>query len=205
MKIGEDLTRKIKFEKIHNSKTLQIASDLIDIDLFYGNNYFDFNFEKNCINSEHLRYLLDLYFDEQDVKFLKDRVTPDSIDNLNQNEIFVFGSNIKGEHFGGAAKLAFEKFGATFGQGEGLQGQSYAIPTMDYYRKPFTLSIIKKYIYEFLQFARNYPEYKFYLTKLGCGICGYTIIEIGQLLIDFNIPKNVALPIEFWEIINEFQ
>ena len=57
--------------------------------------------------------------------------TPEKITSLKENEIFVFGSNLNGNHAGGAAYLAVEKFGAQMGNPEGIQGQSYAIPTLD--------------------------------------------------------------------------
>ncbi|MCB0475658.1 MAG: hypothetical protein KDC69_08275, partial [Flavobacteriaceae bacterium] len=59
------------------------------------------------------------------------KITPENITELQDNQIFVFGSNLSGNHAGGAAKLASEKFGAETGIGEGLTGQSYALPTLD--------------------------------------------------------------------------
>ncbi len=59
------------------------------------------------------------------------RITPDRITSLKDNEIFVFGSNKEGMHGGGAARIAYEDFGAEWGVGIGMTGQCYAIPTMD--------------------------------------------------------------------------
>ena len=61
---------------------------------------------------------------------MKYKYTPEFIDELESNEIFVFGSNLAGMHGGGAARFAYKRFGAVWGQGVGLQGQSYAIPTI---------------------------------------------------------------------------
>lgn len=58
------------------------------------------------------------------------RITSNWIQELKPNEIFVFGSNLEGQHGGGAALLAYRKWGAIWGQGAGLQGQTYGIPTM---------------------------------------------------------------------------
>jgi len=91
--------------------------------------------------------------------------TPDRITELKANEIFVFGSNLAGAHAGGAAHIAFKKFGAIWGQGVGLQGQSYAIPTMQ-----GGVETIEPYVTEFIHFAKSHPEYTFLVTRIGCGI-----------------------------------
>lgn len=119
--------------------------------------------------------------------------TPAQIDELQENEVFVFGSNHGGLHGGGAARTAVEKFGAVWGQGEGLQGQSYAIPTMG------SLHLTAIAASTFLQFARQHPELKFYLTPIGCGIAGRTPAEIAPLFT--GAPTNVILPRQFAQII----
>ena len=98
--------------------------------------------------------------------------TPDRISELKENEIFVFGSNLAGFHGGGAAHVAYKKFGAVWGQGVGLQGQSYAIPTMQ-----GGVETIKPYVDEFIEFAKAHPEYKFLVTLIGCGIAGIPAIR----------------------------
>lgn len=120
------------------------------------------------------------------------RYTPQIIAELEDNEIFVFGSNLAGMHGGGAARVAYNKFGAVWGQGVGLQGQSYAIPTM--HGGP---EKIKPYVDEFVQFASNHREYVFLVTKIGCGIAGFTIEEIAPLFADAAALENVILPEEF--------
>ena len=82
------------------------------------------------------------------------RYTPDFITHLNNGEIFVFGSNLRGLHGGGAARVAYERFGAIWGQGVGMQGQSYGIPTMH-----GGVDAIKPYVDEFIEFAKNHTEY----------------------------------------------
>ncbi|MBR3713075.1 MAG: hypothetical protein IKM98_07730, partial [Bacteroidales bacterium] len=95
------------------------------------------------------------------------RITPNRITQLAANEVFVFGSNLQGHHYGGAARIAEEKFGAIFGQGVGLQGQSYAIPTMQ-----GGVETIRPYVDEFIEFAKQHPEFTFLVTRIGCGIAG---------------------------------
>lgn len=120
--------------------------------------------------------------------------TPDNINYLKPNEIFVFGSNLAGYHGGGAARVALNKFGAVWGQGVGLQGQSYAIPTMQ-----GGVETIKPYVDEFIAFARSHPELKFFVTRIGCGIAGFTDEEIAPLFRAASKLPNVWLPIEFWD------
>lgn len=111
------------------------------------------------------------------------------ITELDKDEIFVFGSNGQGAHFGGAAATAVHKFGAKIGQAEGLQGQSYAINTMD------SEDEMVDQIYRFLQFAKKHPELTFLVTEIGCGIAGYSPDEIAMYFEDRT--KNVVLPKAF--------
>ena len=96
------------------------------------------------------------------------RFTPENIIHIEDNEVFVFGSNLAGSHGGGAARLAYNRFGAVWGKGVGLQGQSYAIPTMH-----GGVDAIKPYVDEFISFAKLHPELIFLVTKIGCGIAGF--------------------------------
>lgn len=118
--------------------------------------------------------------------------TPDAISELRDDEIFVFGSNIEGLHGGGAALIAANKFGAVAGKGVGLQGQSYAIPTME-----GSLEQIKSYVDEFIAFARQHTEYFFYVTRIGCGIAGYKDKDIAPLFSDALNVENISLPRSF--------
>lgn len=102
--------------------------------------------------------------------------TPDRITVLKVNVIFVFGSNLAGAHGGGAARLAWQRFGAVWGQGVGLQGQSYAIPTMQ-----GGVETIKPYVDDFIEFASQHPELRFLVTRIGCGIAGFRPEEIAPL------------------------
>ena len=124
--------------------------------------------------------------------------TPEFITELKPNEIFVFGSNLAGMHGGGAARIAMEQFGAVWGQGVGLQGQSYAIPTMQ-----GGVDTIKPYVDEFIAFAKIHPEYTFYVTRIGCGIAGFTDDQIAPLFEHAMDVQNILLPEEFAQIIND--
>lgn len=120
------------------------------------------------------------------------KFTPNRISSLAEDEIFVFGSNLDGHHYGGAARIAEEKFGAIFGQGIGLQGQSYAIPTMQ-----GGVETIAPYVDEFIEFAKSNPDQFFYVTRIGCGIAGFTDEEIAPLFKNARELKNVCLPKTF--------
>lgn len=122
----------------------------------------------------------------------KKRTTPAFIDTLEPGEIFVFGSNLRGLHGGGAAYVAYRKFGAIMGQGVGLQGQSYAIPTMQ-----GGVETIKPYVDEFIEFARQHQELTFLVTRIGCGIAGFNDWDIAPLFEKAHGMENVVLP-EGW-------
>ncbi len=126
--------------------------------------------------------------------------TPDNITQLNANEVFVFGSNLAGHHAGGAARLAFERFGAEWGVGVGLRGQSYAIPTMQ-----GGIETIKPYVDEFISFAERHPDLVFYVTRIGCGIAGFTDKDIAPLFATAFDMDNVHLPESFHTIINHLR
>lgn len=117
------------------------------------------------------------------------------IDILEKDEIFVFGSNLEGKHLGGAAKAAHIKFGAQWGVGVGLTGQSYAIPTMQ-----GGVKTIKPYVDQFIEYAKEHQEKKFLVTRIGCGIAGFKDEEIASLFKKATSLKNVYLPISFLKV-----
>ncbi|MBP1531662.1 MAG: hypothetical protein ILA39_06010 [Bacteroidaceae bacterium] len=120
------------------------------------------------------------------------RTTPDYITELAPNEVFVFGSNLRGTHGGGAAWLAYKKFGAIMGQGVGLQGQSYGIPTMQ-----GGVETIRPYVDDFIAFAKTRPDLTFLVTRIGCGIAGFQEREIAPLFEKAHDVENIVLP-EGW-------
>ena len=113
--------------------------------------------------------------------------------------IFVFGSNEAGRHGAGAALFAKQHHGAKYGQGFGLQGSSFAIPTKDGNINTLPLEKIKEYVDKFLEFAYIHSELTFQLTPIGCGLAGYKYKDIAPMFID--APKNVIIPKEFLNII----
>lgn len=128
----------------------------------------------------------------------KKRVSPQWITTLADDEIFVFGSNLEGLHGGGAALLAYERFGAVWGQGTGLQGKSYGIPTMH-----GGIDTIAPYVDEFIAFAREHRELKFLVTEIGCGIAGFTVGEMAPLFKDAMDEENIYLPQRFIDILEK--
>lgn len=122
--------------------------------------------------------------------------TPENITHLEPDDVFVFGSNLEGMHMGGAARVAYNKFGAIWGQGVGIQGQSYAIPTMQ-----GGVETIKPYVDDFIKFAREWDRNTFYVTRIGCGIAGFTDEEIALLFDEAYDLYNVRLPKSFADII----
>ena len=138
------------------------------------------------------------------------KYTPENIEHLGPKEIFVFGSNIQGKHIGGAAHTAYVKFGAVWGVGEGLQGQSYALPTLDLETGTgVSTEALQSGFVKLLTTAQTLPEYTFWVTKVGCGIAHRSVQEVrdafwrAAYLVnsddEYICPDNVILPREFCE------
>ena len=119
------------------------------------------------------------------------------IETLNKNQVFVFGSNENGYHAGGAARQALDRFGAVWGKAKGLQGQSYAIVTLDEDMRQVPPSYILEQLTELNEFAGRNPGKEFLMTLIGCGIAGFRVEEIRDLcrLVEWN--DNIKLPAEF--------
>ena len=117
------------------------------------------------------------------------------------NSVFVFGSNLLGHHGGGSARIAYEKFDATWGVGIGHTGQSYAIPTCGAPggQPKLSLEEIKTYVQDLIQFANDNPHITFFVTRIGCGIAGNKDEDIAPLFIGF--PINVDFPIEWQHVL----
>jgi hypothetical protein len=147
----------------------------------------------------------DSYYDEQTNEWLEDICDDPDCDlcvgrtPTPMTDIFVFGSNLAGRHGAGAAKFALENHGAIYGQGIGLQGQSYGIPTKDENIQTLPLHRIQEYVQEFLSFASSRPDLYFNVTAVGCGLAGYTPDQIAPFFLKY--PKNVKLPMEFRDVI----
>lgn len=124
------------------------------------------------------------------------KITPKYINELEENEIFVFGSNLPGLHVGGAANVAHNKWGAVWGKGVGLHGQTYAIPTMQ-----GGLDTVKPYVVDFIEFARKRNDLRFLVTPVGCGIAGFEAQDIAPLFREATTLENVLLPKSFWEVL----
>ena len=149
-----------------------------------SNLYSNTSMSKEDILEEKRRYARDYY---------SNRITPNRITSLAEGEVFVFGSNARGFHAGGAAALAADRFGAIWGQGEGMQGRSYAIPTME------GLDNLREAVNRFTDYASEHPELRFLVTRIGCGIAGHTVEEVAPFFKGCLMLENVALPQEFWD------
>lgn len=175
----------IAFYALTNKKEVEGNDDAAKAQWFSIDNIPPLAFDHNKMLEKALKRL---YED------LNNRITPERITKLGKNEIFVFGSNLEGAHGGGAAWQAYREFGAIMGQGVGLQGQSYGIPTMHGGPKE-----ILPYVEEFIDFAKQHPELTFLVTKIGCGIAGFTVQEIAPLFSGAIEVENIHLPKDFWE------
>lgn len=129
------------------------------------------------------------------------KYTPDFIQRLHVEEVFVFGSNLNGNHAGGAARQAFERWNAKWGVGEGPTGQCYALPTLDQDMRKVSPTALRRSFERLWETAWNNPRRIFLVTKVGCGIAGWTIEEVKNILWaavgEQGLPPNVVLPKEF--------
>lgn len=124
-------------------------------------------------------------------------ISPEFINTLSDNEIFVFGSNESGIHGLGAAKQAL-KWGAVRGQAEGLQGRTYGIPTKDKtIRRTLSTTEIKPYVDRFILYAKTNPQYIFLVTEIGCGLAGLNPSQVAPLFIEALGINNIYLPKRF--------
>lgn len=129
------------------------------------------------------------------------RITRNVID-LKENEVFVFGSNLSGRHGAGAAKQAM-KWGAKYGQGNGIQGKTYGIPTVNaFVTQKLPIIQINSYVQEFIKYTRDHQELHFLVTAIGCGLAGWTEDDIAPLFLETTVMNNVSLPKEFWKVLN---
>jgi hypothetical protein len=127
------------------------------------------------------------------------RTTSDRIVSLNENEVFVFGSNLSGKHGKGAAKTALNKFGARWGQAAGLQGRSYGIPTKGRNMDVLNLKEISYHVEKFIKTAKANPQLTFLVTEIGCGLARFSPKQIAPLFEKAKDVPNIHLPKRFWE------
>lgn len=126
------------------------------------------------------------------------RISSPNITELKQGEVFVFGSNKRGIHGAGAAKFAVDNFGAEWGVAEGMQGDSYAIPTKDEELRTLHEDLIDFYVGNFILYAERHPELNFLVTEIGCGLAGHDPMNIAPLFEKAFDMNNVYLPYSFW-------
>lgn len=162
---------------------------------FVANEYGASPMSRSDIMCEAMPSQMDYNTKDMD-RITQQRITPEWIDSLKENEVFVFGSNLAGMHGGGAARVARLRFGAIMGQGVGMQGQSYGIPTMQ-----GGVDTIRPYVDEFINYAKAHPEKHFLVTPIGCGIAGFEPEDIAPLFEEARQVQNVSLPESFWKVL----
>ena len=133
---------------------------------------------------------------------MRGRITPDIITKLNDNEIFIFGSNLSGRHGKGAAKTALG-WGAKYGQASGIQGKTYGIPTKDAsVRRTLSIEEIKPFVDDFIEWAKYHKGNIFYVTEIGCGLAGLKPKNVAPLFKEAIDVDNIHLPARFWHKLN---
>jgi len=131
----------------------------------------------------------------------KIKITSENTQTLKSNEVFVFGSNLAGQHLGGAALLAKEKFGAELGVGEGMTGQCYALPTKDENIETLPIAEIHKAIEQLRETVGNNRDNFFIITAVDYGLAGYEAKDIAPMFENFINFKNISLPQSFVDVI----
>lgn len=143
---------------------------------------------------------LNLLVQEEVVKSFRE-YTPDNIKELPENSIFVFGSNTEGRHGKGGALVARTLFGAIYGQAKGLQGKSYGIITKDLTKpdRKYPLRLIYNQLLRLMFIAEQNPNTKYYITRIGSSLAGFTVVEIKDLFNKMveDIPDNIILPKDY--------
>lgn len=139
------------------------------------------------------------YFNRNGNTFHKGFIT-----DLYDNQIFVFGSNTEGRHGAGAAKQALDKFGAVYGQAEGLQGQSYGFITTELRSNKERISLLDILVQrdKLYQFATRNPKWQFLVTEVGTGLAGLNFYNVAHSMLVTSVPSNVFLPLSFYEVIH---
>lgn len=133
---------------------------------------------------------------------MENRITPNEIWFLEDNQVFCFGSNTQGRHGKGSAKRAM-RFGAKLGNPRGLQGQAYAIPTKDLIiNKGLPLDEIQGYINDFITYAKDNKDKVFLVVEIGCMLAGHVHADIAPLFTNAIDVENIHLPQKFWDILN---
>lgn len=196
---------RLLLKQVRNTESEELLTALDEMetrpgDVWYAAEMFDKAY-RSIMGDERLRQIVEDYvhdnsvIDHSDFEFLP-KYTPDNIIYLTANEVFVFGSNLAGEHGGGAARMAYNKFGAVWGKGVGHYGRTYAIPTMQ-----GGVETIKPYVDDFILYAQNNPHLLFYVTRIGCGIAGFKDADIAPLFADAVGIRNIVLPKSFVDIL----
>lgn len=128
--------------------------------------------------------------------FHEDNTIPHARDGY----VFVFGSNLGGAHGKGAAKVAKVNFGAEYGVGEGPTGRSFAIATKDKHLRVLPLEVIQVGVNAFLAYAQEHPGKKFFVTRIGCGLAGYSDEQIAPMFV--GAPFNCCLPRDWMDFVS---
>lgn len=132
------------------------------------------------------------------------RVTQEDMGTLEENQIFVFGSNESGIHGAGAAAYAQKHFGAAYGMGFGPSGNTFAIPTKDWKITPLPLDVIEHYVKRFIAYTKDRSNVgmDFMVTRIGCGLAGFTPEQIAPFFKECRNQPNIYLPQDFHDVLD---
>ena len=198
--VSLSITNVIKFEKNEADTMKSFRKERRARDKWFAEENCFFMANPTATEEQRIRFKKEKamqYYDEAPAsEAYSDRITPERVAALGSNEIFVFGSNDQGRHDGGAARLAVQRFGAQRGVPFGLQGRSFAIPTVGTSIGP---NEIREAFHRFVEYARAHPEMTFLVTAIGCGNAGYTPEIMSRLVVEGIGVQNIHFPISFWK------
>ena len=198
--VSLSITNVIKFEKNEADTMKSFRKERRARDKWFAEENCFFMANPTATEEQRIRFKKEKamqYYDEAPAsEAYSDRITPERVAALGSNEIFVFGSNDRGRHDGGAARLAVQRFGAQRGVPFGLQGRSFAIPTVGTSIGP---NEIREAFHRFVEYARAHPEMTFLVTAIGCGNAGYTPEIMSRLVVEGIGVQNIHFPISFWK------
>lgn len=101
-------------------------------------------------------------------------------DRSDPRHCFVFGSNLRGIHGAGAAKVARAYLGAIPGHGKGFMGSCYAIPTKHAPYENMSLEELAWYVESFKKVTYR-RDTIFHVTAIGTGRAGFTHEQVAPL------------------------
>lgn len=125
------------------------------------------------------------------------RITPENITLVTSDMRILIGTNESGIHGAGIAKVAFDNWGLDWGKGFGPSGFCFGLPTKNWSIRQLPLDVIENYVQRYIDWCQHEVKLKHYVTKIGCGLAGYTVPDIAPMFFTCKRFTNMWLPQDF--------